>query len=99
MMKYKTFTNIIESLNIKNIEQYRFIDNRNYNNMGCPGIGYRIKGGGYISIIRNGDYISRIIFEGSLMAPNQDVYNPNGLPINIVFKILKFFYEDIQSNK
>lgn len=86
MIKYK-IRNIVGKENIK----YEFLDYNNTSNIGIPGIGYSLEGGGYIILIREGDIISRIIIENLRLAPNKDPYKKKGISRKILSKLLYTF--------
>ena len=92
MMRYKDIKEIISSYANKDIE---FLDYRNCNNMGAPSIAYLIKGGyGYISLVREGDYVSRIVLERYRGLPKECTRNLEGIPLNTAKSLINKFYED-----
>ena len=67
--------------------KYGFLDFINTSNSGSPGFG-----GGYITLIREGDNISRIVIENLRLAPNQNQHNKNGIQKDLVLALLYAFY-------
>lgn len=92
MIKYKDIKEIIGFYVNKDME---FLDYRNCNNMGTPSIAYLIKGGyGYISLVREGDYVSRIVLERYRRPPKECPRNLEGIPLNAAKSLINKFYED-----
>ena len=92
MIKYKDIKEIIGFYVTKDME---FLDYRNCNNMGLPAIAYIIKGGyGYISLVREGDYVSRIVLERYRNVSKDHIYNLDGIPLNAAKSLINKFYED-----
>lgn len=86
------YTQIKRILGIVSSSKYEFLDFENTSNNGAYGIGYSINGGGYITLIREGENIVRIVIERQKFAPNQDPYSPQGISSDAVINLITAFY-------